>query len=774
MTSVQDIEKNPVTVANPVPGSAGAGKSGTQLVTPIAGPTATTNVAPKVATAPVPAIPGSPAISGATPNSELPPGDQSQGGPDADFYKALQALNPNDEEGYKDTLYSYYSGKSAADIQAIKDTAAAAELKANTAVGADTSAANADAARRGMTGTDTSVLGSKAVTDQEQAIADAEAAKSTALATVADNVNKTVESAYSADQSSATAYIATKQAQVTPILNSLIAGGASLKDLQSSNPVEYAKLLQYSGGDENALQAAYVMAVKPTAVLQTWITGTNYNQLVTNPVTGKPEVQTFDMKAQVPTNWTANKIGTTTTVMQDPSNPANTIIYTVDPLSGNVSITGTGTGQSLLSAQGITPGSSPSSSSDSKPETASTTVSTLLNVPPTTPLSDAVSSVGLGAIVSALIKNEGGSPAAVQNNPGNVKFMGQAGATDSGVKAPDGGTYASFSTPDAGNQAIASIVQNAASGTDSSYGAQPTLQSFVDKYTNTGSANTTTNQTTGLDTKQYGLLANVKGFDPASNPLDKDAYNYITNYLSTGTLPQTTGRSAPVIAETNRIASRAKDLYQQATGQPMPNAQVLSTNLGLISSNNSLLNNLKVQEGTISKNFGLNLDNLTANNINQAPPVINKIVDALAQAAGNVPIAQYLTQTGTIQNEIGSLLALKNASGTTVADKIAGGDLLPSDLSADQMKQILTTLMKEASNASQTIGSTNENLYSQTDPLGVDPANPANAPGYKQLTSQSFTNNFDGTWTDPNGVSGYSVSGNIMTGPDGTQYDLSQ
>ena len=118
-----------VTVANPVPGSAGYGKSGANapVSAPVAGPTSTTTVAPPSPTPVVP-TPTPAKVSGATPDSELPPGD-SQTGPDADFYKALQALNPNDEQGYKDTLYSYYAGKSAADIQAIKDTAAAANAK---------------------------------------------------------------------------------------------------------------------------------------------------------------------------------------------------------------------------------------------------------------------------------------------------------------------------------------------------------------------------------------------------------------------------------------------------------------------------------------------------------------------------------------------------------------------------------------------------------------------------------------------------------------------
>lgn len=702
----------------------------------------------KVAQTPTPATP---------PVTSVAPGSAN---PDQSFFDSMGILDPNNTDSYKDKIFSYYAGKSAADVQAIKDTAAAAEMKANNAIGRDTSAANLDASRRGMTSTDNSVLSSKAVTDQQEAIASAEAAKSSSLATVADNINKSVDTAFTAEQGTAKDYIATKQATMTGVMKDLVAKGLTLDDLKTSNPNEYQKILQYSGGDDNALSAAFAMQQSPTNVLQSWFTGSSYNQLVTNPVTGKPQVQSFDMKATIPTSWVAQKIGTTSIVMQDPSNPSNTVIYSTNPFTGGTTINGTGTGLDLLKAQGINPGSSSDTGTGTGTGAgsgnATTTVATALGVDPATPLADVVSTSGIGAVVAAIMKNEGGSPAGVQNNPGNVKFTGAPGQTDSGVKATDGGTFASYATPQDGQQAIASLVTGAASGTNQNYGSNPTLQSFVEKYTNTGSANTTVNQTTGLDTKQYGLLANVSGFTPNKDGEDKAVWNYINEYLTQGKIPT----SASVGVSTkgglgyafNNVADRAADVYFKATGQHLPNADILSSNLKLVSGNNQLLNNLKVQEGTIAKNFGLNLENLNANNVNQSAPVINKIVDSLAKASGSTSVAQYLTQNSTIQQELGSLLAVKNASGTTVADKLAAGDLLPSDLSADQQKVILSTLMKEANNAQRTVGETNAGLYEQTDPLGIDPNNPVNAPGYKEATAAGMTPNYDGTYTAPNGT----------------------
>ena len=118
--------------------------------------------------------------------------------------------------------------------------------------------------------------------------------------------------------------------------------------------------------------------------------------------------------------------------------------------------------------------------------TATSTISTTLGVDPSTPLSSVIQQNGMDSIVDSIIKNEGSSPQGVLNNPGNIKFTGLPGQINSGVKASDGGTFASYSTPQEGRQAIADLVQNAADGKSSVYGFAPTLGSFVDKYTNTG------------------------------------------------------------------------------------------------------------------------------------------------------------------------------------------------------------------------------------------------------------------------------------------------
>lgn len=135
------------------------------------------------------------------------------------------------------------------------------------------------------------------------------------------------------------------------------------------------------------------------------------------------------------------------------------------------------------------------------------------------PLSSVIQNFGIDNIVNNIIKNEGSSPAGVKNNPGNIKYVGQAGATDSRIKATDGGTFANFATKQAGKDAITGIITRASQGRISAYGANPTFQEFVNKYTNTVptsniSGISDTGVTTMGNTKKLPTLTLADGATP--------------------------------------------------------------------------------------------------------------------------------------------------------------------------------------------------------------------------------------------------------------------
>lgn len=79
-------------------------------------------------------------------------------------------------------------------------------------------------------------------------------------------------------------------------------------------------------------------------------------------------------------------------------------------------------------------------------------------------LSQAIATAGIDNVVQAFIGQEGGSPSGVVNNPGNMKSDTAKSLgipyTDSGVQATDGGTFASFATPQAGTDAVGKWLQS--------------------------------------------------------------------------------------------------------------------------------------------------------------------------------------------------------------------------------------------------------------------------------------------------------------------------
>ncbi len=242
----------------------------------------------------------------------------------------------------------------------------------------------------------------------------------------------------------------------------------------------------------------------------------------------------------------------------------------------------------------------------------------------------------------------------------------------------------------------------------------------------TGTPSQTVNQN-GATYAQYGKLAQTD-FNP-NNDTDNKALNYLNVYLNNGKVPNAydigiSSRGAIGGQQFNTATKRANDLYFSATGENLPSPEIVKGNLKLITANNTLANNLRVQEKTVNANFGLSLENLNANNINKAWPILNNAINAIKNAEGDPTVAQYFAQNSTIQQELGNLLAVKNASGTTVYDKIAGAGLMPKNATPEQQVTIAKTLLQEAQNAGKAISDTNGELYQSVDPLERQTANP--------------------------------------------------
>lgn len=591
------------------------------------------------------------------------------------------------------------------------------------------------------------------------------------IQSIQNNAASVFENTESAAQTNATDTLSNNNASKLALqqnVANMAAVGYTASQLQEQNPDEYDYLLNYAyNGDANAMNSAFLNGAKGTLLnsgqpVYTSPDGKSqtYAQMTVNP-DGSPSLKytTVQLPYTSVPGWTTTKISTTSSMEVDPNNPGNMLVITTDPLTGAPTFMGSGTGAALAAQfnQQNSGSSSDSSSSSATPPSGAlsttmqnyvSTASTTAGVAdPTQPFTTIVNGdgkndgIGIAPIINGIHNAEGGSPAGVTNNPGNVLYVsGMSGATDSGVHPTNNpnATFASFDTKEDGDSAIASTVQHIASNLGPNASLQDVLNTYVNGYGNTPSTSTNSTDSVGsngLSTAQYGLLSNVQGFDPGpttgvktdAQAIDNAAFNYLQVYLKTGNQPTNTnvlGMRSGSAAELPTIAQRAEELYTKATGQSMPDQDILNSNKGFIEANNGLLNSLAVQEQTISANSDLLQQNINSENINQYAPVINEVLNGITSALGSPNVASSLAQNSTLSNELGSLLALKNASGTTVHDKLISADLISPNASAEQEAAVVNTLMKEATNAHAAILKANAQLYIQNDPLGLDPQNP--------------------------------------------------
>lgn len=595
-----------------------------------------------------------------------------------------------------------------------------------------TGALNYGANMRGLAGSSEGNIGAANIESQRantvaDAVAQAEQAKATAVQNLYKNISTQASSdfqnALQRSDAQSQAYVAQKQKDIMSSFASFAQHGiTSGTDLAQTNPQAYQQALQYFNNDPAQLDQAMFMAQPQTNIAQSWTDGTKAYQLIVDP-TGKtkPRVQSTDLGINIPNTWTSEKIGTNSLIQRDPSNPMNSVMYSTNPFTGQTEVVGTGTGKALADAYNKTHGDTSTQTETPSPQAQSviTATTTAMGVPTeelNTPTSQVVASHGMAAIVAGLIHQEGGSPQGVQNNPGNIKFAGLPGQVDSGVKATDGGTFASYPTREDGIKAVGDLVTKA--------GNKP-LSQFIASYK--GVASPSAGGKSTADPKQYGLLATKTDFNP-TNDVDKMASSYIKNYIANGRTP--TAASLGLSTRTgagailNTIQERANELATQATGGPLPDPQILTNNKKIINTNNQLLNKQALQAEIVKKNFDLVISGMKKDGVNTEAKVVNDLSNWANTAIGDPATAAYMASNGTLSTELAALLAVKNASGTTVQDKLEAAGIIPKGTPIDAQIAIVERLEKEAMNIKDTINQQNKALYPQVDPFAMDTNNP--------------------------------------------------
>lgn len=292
-------------------------------VTPSASPTVTPATQPTPNPAPTgtnpatknPVAPATAPIIGATPGGETPAEANDQG-----FQNANQELNTQPMS--EDQIYAYYAGKSGAAIDAVNETAAAAEQSANTQLNKDVSASNADAARRGMVGAGSNIANEAAVTNSEQAIATARATRDTNLASIMQTVTSEAATKFAAQQARAdtnsqnyqTTFKANEAQNLATGKNyvaSLAKNGSTLDEAASQDPQGFQAMLNYYGGNKSLMTADWIASNAANEIdggkpIQA---GTSLIYTFRDPMTGKVFTQSVDTGIPLNPDWATAKAG---------------------------------------------------------------------------------------------------------------------------------------------------------------------------------------------------------------------------------------------------------------------------------------------------------------------------------------------------------------------------------------------------------------------------------------------------------------------------------
>lgn len=338
---------------------------------------------------------------------------------------------------------------------------------------------------------------------------------------------------------------------------------------------------------------------------------------------------------------------------------------------------------------------------------ATSNVSAALGVMPTLPLSSVIEESGMDAIVDAIIKNEGSSPKGVMNNPGNIKYTGMPGQIDSGVKASDGGSFASYATAEDGRAAIASIVQNAADSKSAAYGPNPTLGDFMDKYTNTGLSKEEKFLASAAypsDDTKNSPLNNLGGVTPLA------IYNDAIDFAFTGKSIQSyTGglSNSAAVSKYKNIVKNKSGAILDSLGLTRPEAAALYK-ANASAAKQSVERVARIE--SISEAMTLNFPRLQdlADKVKAAGIDLTESDVQAGQAAalrkfGNADAAALIELVQTIRSDYASTQAALAGSrgGQFFAENAQ--DAIPLGLSSDQYQAIKDTIVLSSENARKAI-----------------------------------------------------------------------
>ncbi len=470
---------------------------------------------------------------------------------------------------------------------------------------------------------------------------------------ILDQRQSDLEKVYSDLRTTAHDYTKENTAKVQDMVATMAKNHVDWTDYKKTNPENYQKIVDSLGGDQNYADALFASSIPPENIVQTWTNGTTQFQLTQDPLTGKPSIHSYDLGVKIPQQWVSEKVGTNAVIYHgpnwDPTDPSTFQMFAVDPLTGIPT-----------SQVGGTPNDSMT------PPPAAPRVASFMGLDDVnTALSDVVASNGMDSIVNAIVKNEGGSPQGVQNNPGNIKFANLPGQISSGVKATDGGIFASYASKEDGLRAIANLVQKGVS-------SGKTFGDFINAYTGTGGGGKSTTH---------------------SNPAIDGALKI---YRTTGQIPTFGNGAAGAAMKRQFYAAVAADdgIVGDAVGNKAELAgagAALRTQQNQYAANQTSIGTLD-QQLSLVKKYSDKVDRSDS-------PLVNKYkLWIKGQVQGDADTAALNNIITTASNEFAKILSGSAASisGVTVSSAEDAKNMLNAALSKGQLNEVLNLMKTES------------------------------------------------------------------------------
>jgi hypothetical protein len=331
--------------------------------------------------------------------------------------------------------------------------------------------------------------------------------------------------------------------------------------------------------------------------------------------------------------------------------------------------------------------------------------------------------------------NLGVTRAVRNNNPGNIK------ATANSIKMPgvvgiestpaaDGGNFLIFANPQQGTQAIGQLIAN------NSIYANISAEAAIKKYNGGGSYGAAD---VGLDPKkdfQTQLkdpatlqtvtqnIAKLEGFSSASSnkvpgttgssTIDTSTAGYTTTPVkNAGGLTQSaidqaalqyalTGQMPAIGMGSTGLAAQKKNAIQNRAGEIGADSNIAANKSKLTALSDSLntqtsyLSNMTRSINTVDDNLKLLQDAANKVNSNNSP-LINEWGNlAKSKVIGSGDLASYRAAIQTVRSEYSQILA----RGGTVTDSVRGeaAQLIPDNITKDQLNRVLDTLKAEGEN----------------------------------------------------------------------------